>query len=212
MRRWLCLLLMAAPLAAQVDFLTADEIDRVRDAQEPNARLALYAAFAKDRVALVQDLLAKDKPGRSILVHDALDAYTEILDAIDTVADDAAAKKKDIKQGLNVVAGAEKETLAALQKIQESQPADLERYAFSLEMAIDTTTDSLDAAMEDLDTRGAEAQAREEREKKAQEEAMAPADGSKPQAKKSGAAKSGATPAAPARKAPTLARPGEKKQ
>jgi hypothetical protein len=72
-RGLLCGLLLAAPVAAQRDYLTADETDQIKEAQEPNARLKLYADFAKQRVELVKSLLSKEKPGRSILIHDALE-------------------------------------------------------------------------------------------------------------------------------------------
>ena len=41
MRVLLICLLLAAPLAVQRDFLTNDEVDKIRDAQEPNLRLKL---------------------------------------------------------------------------------------------------------------------------------------------------------------------------
>src|ERR1019366_6179152 len=122
MKTLLCCLLLAAPMAAQRDFLTADEIDLTREAQEPNLRLKLYADFAKLRVDLVRNLLGNEKPGRSILIHDSLDEYSKILDAIDTVADSAAEHKTDIHLGLAAVAAAEKTMLPMLKQIAENRP------------------------------------------------------------------------------------------
>jgi hypothetical protein len=192
-----CGLLLAASLAIPAmgrDFLTADEIDQIKEAQEPNLRLKLYADFAKLRVDLVKNMLGKEKSGRSILIHDALEDYSKILDAIDTVADSAAAKKTDIKLGLAAVADVEKQLLPVLKQIQETRPKDMERYEFALTQAIETTSDSLELAQEDLGKRGKDVETREEKQKKAIEAEMAAEDDK------------------PKRKPPTLMRPGEKKQ
>jgi hypothetical protein len=215
MRTLLCCFLLAAPAAAQHDFLTADEIDQIKEAQEPNLRLKLYADFAKLRVDLVHNLLGKDKPGRSILIHDTLDEYSKILDAIDTVADAASARKTDIHLGLAAVAAVEKAILPMLKQIEEDRPKDLERYKFSLTQAIETTADSLDLAEEDLGKRAGEVEEREAARKKAADAQMSPIDKEGQQAsevQKKAEEEKAAEDAPPKRKPPTLLRPGEKKQ
>jgi aromatic ring-cleaving dioxygenase len=170
--------LLAAPLAAQQqrDFLTVDEGDQIREAQNPNDRLTLYIQFAKQRLNQVDHWLAKEKPGRSILIHDALDDYSNIVDAIDTVADDALQRRIDVKLGLAAVATAESEMLAGLQKIQDSQPKDISRYDFVLKQSIDGTNDSLDLAREDPAVRAAAIAAKQAKEKKEREAELTPTE------------------------------------
>jgi hypothetical protein len=211
MRALLVCLLLAAPLAAQHDFLTADEVEKVRDAQEPNLRLKLYSQFAQERIDLVKHLLDKDKAGRSALIHDTLDEYCKILDAIDTVADDALARKVDVKAGLDLVASQEKQMLPYLQKVADSHPRDMERYDFLLKQAIDATTDSLDAAQEDLGKRTQDVEAREQREKQERRAAMSPVEREGEVTQEKQAAEQKAVEEAKQKKAPTLYRPGEKK-
>jgi hypothetical protein len=212
MKTLLCLLLLAAPVAAQRDFLNADEIDQIKEAQEPNLRLKLYADFARARLDMVKNLLGKDKPGRSIMIHDALEDYGKILDAIDTVADGAAAKQADIKGGLTAVATMYKSMLPELQKVRDSKPKDLDRYDFALTQAIDTTKDSLELAQEDLGKRGKDVETREEKQKKAIQTEMTPPDGKKADDSKKADAPATDDDQKPKRKPPTLLKPGEKKQ
>ncbi len=200
--------LLALPLAAQRDFLTADEADQIREtSQDPNARLKLYIHFAKQRLDLVKSQLSKEKAGRSILVHDSLDDFSQIIDSLDDVVDDALKHKADIKVGLTLVQNSEAEMLAVLEKIRDSQPKDLARYDFALRQAIDTTSDSLDLAKQDVGTRAAAVQAKEEKEQKEIQSMTGTKD--QPKKKSDDTENADSTPQQPKRKPPTLRRPGE---
>jgi len=209
MKNLLCCLLLAAPLCAQRDFLNADEIDRIKEAQDPVERLKLYAQFAKQRADLVQSLSSKDKAGRSILMHDALEDYSKILDAIDDVTDDALLRKFDVKPGLSAVAATERQTLPMLRKLRDSQPKDISRYDFALKQAIETAEDSLQASEEDLGERARDVEAREAREKKEIKDLGGPAAGNAKAGDKSASSSSSDDQQPPKRKPPTLKRPGE---
>ena len=206
MKTLLVCALLAAPLAAQQqrDFLTIDEGDQIREAQDPNERIALYITFAQQRLSQVDHWLAKEKAGRSILIHDALDDYANIIDAIDTVADDALQRHVNVKVGLTAVATAESEMLSRLEQIQDSQPKDMSRYDFVLRQSIDGTNDSLDLARQDPAVRAAAVAAKQAKEKKEREASMTPTERD---AKKAEEAK--AEQDKEKKKAPTLLRPGE---
>jgi hypothetical protein len=204
MRTLLCFLALAAPLAAQTDFLTTTEVERIRDAQEPNLRVEAYASFAKERIDLIKSLIAKDKPGRSLLIHDTLDAYAQIIDAMDDVIDDALERKIEVNKGVNALERVETASLTELKRLQDSHPRDLDRYEFVLTQAIDTTKDSLDAAREDIGERMNKLLAHKEQEEQERKAEMAPADGSKPAEGNKSASQD------TDRKAPTLMRPGER--
>jgi hypothetical protein len=206
--RYLAILLVCAGcgFAQERDFLTADEVDQIRGVQEPNARLKLYVLFARQRLALLQQFLSKEKPGRSALIHDTLEDYTHIIEAIDTVADDALVRKAPLDLGMKEVATAEAEMLTTLQKVEDAAPKDLARYEFVLKNAIDTTSDSKELSEEDLHTRAGEVAAQEKKEKQ-DRKALATDEDKK--AKKSQEDKPGVIKAN-GQKPPTLYKPGEK--
>jgi hypothetical protein len=207
--RYLAILLVCAAcgFAQERDFLTADEVDQIREIQEPNARLKLYVVFARQRLALLQQYMSVEKPGRSALIHDTLEQFTHIIEAIDTVADDALVRKAQLDVGMKEVATAEAEMLKTLQKVEDAAPKDLARYEFALKNAIETTSDSKELSEEDLHKRAGDVVAEDKKEKQDRDALLG--DKEKKE-KKVADAKATGDDGKPKRKAPTLYKPGEK--
>ena len=212
---FLAVLLLAAPALAEHDFLTSAETDQVREVQEPVARIKLYLTFATQRLDQLKSALAKNRPGRSGEIRQLLEDYTAIVDAIGSVSDDALARKLDLSLAPPVIIEGEKKFLDQLNKVQGSAPSDLEMYNFELKDAIEATSDSIDAAGEDLGERGKEVNAKVESERKAVEqvdaaERKAGLDGGAGGNAEIAAEKAADEATKPRRKPPTLLRPGEK--
>ena len=201
-----------APLSAQREFLTNDEIEKIREAQEPNLRLKLYILFARQRVDQLQQQIAKDKKGRSILVRQLLEDYSQIIDAIDTVSDDALNRKVYIAAGVAAVAEAEKKMIPILQKIEDAMPHDLDMYDIALKDAIGNTTDSLENTQQDLGIRTEIVTAKAAEEKKKVESFTSWEELKQQKAEDAKADTAKDEDGQPKRKPPTLYKPGEKPQ
>jgi hypothetical protein len=196
-------LLTLPAIAQQRDFLTTDETDQLREVQEPNERLALYSKWALLRLDEIEQMVASNKPGRATFIHDLLEDYGHIVEAMDSVADDALRRKISIDTGVTALTGSEKDMVTRLQKIRDAKPKDLARYEFALSDAIDTTQDSLELNQADLPGRAASVAAKEAKEKQERLATMTPAEAAEQKADDKKAAP-------PKKKAPTLLRPGEK--
>ena len=201
------------PAVAQRDFLTADEIEKVREAQLPNDRLKLYALLARQRLDQLDRLLSKDKKGRSLSARELLEDYSNIIDAIDTVSDDALKRGSDIAEGTAAVTSSEKTFLALLQKIRDRAPADMDLYEVALKEAIASTSDSMELAKSDTGTRAAQLSAADKKLKEEAEQALAAEDSKgKPVTEAKNSADGKPDDGKPRRKPPTLLKPGEKVQ
>lgn len=198
------LILLGGPVAAQAprDFLTDHEADQIREAQEPNERLKRYLDFARLRLELVKQTLAVEKPGRSKLIHSNLEDYARIIEAIDTVIDDALARKLDLEKGVGLVAERGKEFLATLEQFAAKPAKDRYLFEFVLKDALEVTQDSLDESQKDLRARVQRVLEEDARDKKKLESAMTPADLKERKAEEKKAEEK-------QRKAPTLRRKGE---
>ncbi len=198
------LALLALPVVAQQrDFLTPDEADQLREVQEPNERLKLYSKWALLRLDEIEQMIASTKPGRAAFIHDLLEDYGHIVEAMDTVADDALRRKLKIDIGIAALTATEKDMVARLEKIRASKPKDFARYEFVLTDAIETTQDSLELNEADLPGRAAAVAAKEKKEKEERRATLTPAE-------RKAEDKEDNKDAKPTRKPPTLLRPGEK--
>jgi len=191
------------------DFLTEHEVDLVREAQEPNKRIETYLHFARLRLELIQQKLAVEAPGRSVEIHRNLGEYSKIIEAVDTVVDDALVRDVDITKAIELITKQETEFLAALKKIEENPAGDHFRYEFILDDAMEITSDSLDLTQGDLAERKREIQERDVDDRKTVDDGMAP-EMRKEMEKAREAART--REAEEKRKRPTLMKPGEKKE
>lgn len=198
------LALLALPLTAQQrDFLTPDETDQLREVQEPNERLKLYSKWALLRIDEIEQMIASTKPGRAAFIHDLLEDYEHIVEAMDTVADDALRRKLKIDIGVAALTAAEKDMVARLEKIRDAKPKDFARYEFVLTDAIEATRDSLELNEADLPGRAAAVVAKDKKEKEERRATMTAAE-------RKADDKNDKKDVKPGRKPPTLLRPGEK--
>jgi hypothetical protein len=186
--------------AGDRDFLTEEEIDQVRLIQEPNERVQLYLTFAQNRMAQLQQILSKERAGRSALVHDLLEDYTSIIDALGTVTDDALRRKVDVSKGIAKVAPGQKALLEQLKALDEKEFSDKARYEFVMKDAINATEDSIEMAA-DLDTRATEIAEKDKRREDERKAGLTSEDQKREAEDKAKQPK--------AKKAPTLRRPGD---
>ena len=104
------------------------------------------------------------------MVRQLLEDYTQIIDAIDTVSDDALKRKLDIAEGIAAVAAASKNFLGMLQRIEDGQPHDLDMYDVALKDAIGNASGHLGGLRRDLGKRAEVVVAKAAEEKKKVEE------------------------------------------
>jgi tetratricopeptide (TPR) repeat protein len=156
--------------AQRREFLTDGEIEAIREAQDPNERLKLYANFAQQRLELAEKALAGSEADRAQQIHTALSEYNRILEAIDANVDQALTRRDLMRKGLEYALKNEPDFLKLLESFQARNPKDLDEYRLALSQAIENTKDGIDGLREALQKqpkgRREEKEARETKGKK----------------------------------------------
>ena len=129
--------------AAQKDYLSALEADKIRDAETSNERIRLFLTFAEDRLKKFQYELEHPSSNHHVeMLNALLNAYVGCVDdAADTIQI-GIEKQEDIRKGVDLMASRSKEFLPVLQKYSANGP-ELEIYKDNLDDAIEGTQDAM---------------------------------------------------------------------
>jgi hypothetical protein len=148
---YLCLLAIAAsffalPNAAQKDYLSSLESDKIRDAEGTNERIKLFLTFADDRLKKFQYELQHPSSNKHPEMLNALmNAYVGCVDDAADLVQLGIQKQENIRPGIDLMAGRTKEFLQVLEKLS-ADGIEIEIYKDNLEDAIEGTRDAMNDA------------------------------------------------------------------
>lgn len=157
-RLMICALLLTAYhslawAADKPDFLSDDEVSKVREAQDPSERIELYLTFAQARLERFDDYRNRppnpdyDIPG---YLSTQLDEYIRITDALKNWIEDHYDRREDMRAGLKKFLEVGAQQVDELQHAEESTDPYSAGYRKSLEDALDDFSDALDGATKAL--------------------------------------------------------------
>lgn len=134
----------------QRDPLNPKEVDELRDAaQDPPKRMKLLMSFAKARMEMIEhmrnDPALAGKNGADI--EKLIDDIASLMDEIDDNLDMYNQRTEDLRKPLKGIIEMTTDFQVKLKTIKEaSSAAELRRYGFALEDAMDSVNESADSA------------------------------------------------------------------
>jgi hypothetical protein len=152
-------LLMSATVPASTaraqkpDYVSDEEEDKIRDAQEPSERIEVFLTLAQSRLDRIQDFRSKPMDpeyDNGAYIDHLLDQYISLTDDLKNWIQDQYDRRGDMRKGLRKVLEMGPKQLDELRRIQESPDAYAADYAKSLRDAKDDLTDALDGATKAL--------------------------------------------------------------
>ena len=138
---------LAIPLyAAQKDYLSSLESDKIRDAEGTNERIKLFLTFADDRLKKFQYELQHPSSNKHPEMLNALmNAYVGCVDDAADLVQLGIQKQENIRAGIDLMAGKTKEFLQALEKLS-ADGIEVDIYKDNLDDAIEGTRDAMNDA------------------------------------------------------------------
>ena len=148
---------LAAPamtaLAQKPDYVSDEEEDKIREAQEPSERIELYLTLAQSRLDRIEGFRSKPMDPQydnGAYIDHLLDEYISLTDDLKNWIQDQYDRRVDMRKGLRKVLEMGPKQLDELRRIEASPDAYAHDYAKSLRDAKDDFTDTLDGATKAL--------------------------------------------------------------
>lgn len=137
-----------AAAQGEKDYLTDDEADKIRDAQNPGDRIRLYMAFAQDRIDKFEYELNRPQHEAQYddILNNLMNGYVGCVDDAADQIDVAQEKQIDIRGPLKEMKDKDMAFLAKLQKFDQASGPDFEAYRYTLEDAIEGTKEAINDA------------------------------------------------------------------
>jgi hypothetical protein len=145
---------VAVTLTAQTgDYLSEEEQNKVREAQEPSARIEAYLSFAQTRIERIDQFRIKPvDPNYDVgsYIDKQFDQYIRITDELKNWIEDQFDRRADMRAGLKKFLETGPSQLEHLRQIQQSADPYSADYRKTLADAIDDFNDALDGATKAL--------------------------------------------------------------
>lgn len=137
----------------KADYLSEEETEQLREAQDPSQRIEKYLSFAQTRLTRFDDFRDRaPNPDYDIPAYldTQLDQYIRITDALKDWIEDHFDRHDDMRSGLKKVMEMGPHQLDQLRHAEESSDPYAAGYRKSLSDAIDDFSDALDGATKAL--------------------------------------------------------------
>jgi hypothetical protein len=138
-----------AASAQKPNYLSDEEEDKIRDAQEPSERIEVYVTLAQTRLDRIEEFRSKPMDPQydnGAYIDHLLEEYVSITEDLKNWIQDQYDRRGDMRKGLHKVLEMGPKQLDELRRIQQSPDAYAAAYAKSLRDAKDDFTDALDGA------------------------------------------------------------------